>query len=182
MFRSRRKEPGFTLVELLVVISIIGILIALLLPAVTSIRESARRTTCRNNLHQIGVAALGHVEKYGYYPSSGWGYLWEGDPDRGVGATQPGGWIYSCLPYMGYDFVHDIGKGLGKGMTGDAKYNALAQAKSAVLPTFICPTRRKVIGYPAVEVSKNAAHPRRSTRPITPPTGARSSIWAGGRT
>jgi len=75
------SRPGFTLVELLVVVTIIGILIALLMPAVQGARESARRAKCANNLKQLGLGCLAHHEKYGFYPSGGWGHKWVGDPD-----------------------------------------------------------------------------------------------------
>jgi prepilin-type N-terminal cleavage/methylation domain-containing protein len=78
-------KQGFTLIELLVVVAIIGILIALLLPAVQAAREAARELTCKNHLYQMGRASLLHVETHGYFPSSGWGWRWIGDPDMGFG-------------------------------------------------------------------------------------------------
>jgi len=159
---TRRKNTGFTLVELLVVITILGVLMSLLMPAVSSVRESMRRAQCKNNLSQIGKAAQEHVTAQGHFPSSGWGYLWVGDPDHGFGARQPGGWAYNILPYMGLDMIHDIGKGRpGDFDTGSAqsKYNLLKEAKTAAIPSLICPTRRKPIAYPQHESSYNAGQP-----------------------
>ena len=67
-----RTQHGFTLVELLVVITILGVLMSLLLPAVNSVRESMRREQCKNNLHQMGVAATAHWRSMGsFHPPAG---------------------------------------------------------------------------------------------------------------
>ena len=79
--------------------------------------------------------------------------MWQGNPDRGTGATQPGGWIYQLLPFMGLDMVHDLGKGQGGGATaintGSYQYSTAGpQMKSSAVPVFNCPTRRRAIMYP----------------------------------
>jgi prepilin-type N-terminal cleavage/methylation domain-containing protein len=129
---------GFTLVELLVVIAIIGILIALLLPAIQAAREAARRSQCKNNLKQIGQAAQSHLSAQRYFPSGGWGWQWVGDPDRGYGVNQSGGWAYSLLAYLELKSLRDIGKGL----QGTAKADALAKMQTYTSPIFNCPSRR----------------------------------------
>lgn len=139
------RTKGFTLVELLVVIAIIGILVALLLPAVQAAREAARRTQCQNNLRQLGLACLQHHEAYKSFPSNGWGYRFVGDPDRGYGAKQPGGWMYNIL-----DFIEEgTLRSMGKGVTPDSEKQIImgVRAQAIIVPGFHCPSRRPAILY-----------------------------------
>jgi prepilin-type N-terminal cleavage/methylation domain-containing protein len=135
---------GFTLVELLVVITIIGMLIGLLLPAVNSARESGRQMQCRNNLKQLALAFTNHESANGCFPTGGWGYAWAGDPDRGFAKKQPGGWGFNILPFMDFDNVYK----LGAGMSTTAKAPLIAQRLGTVIPVFNCPTRRRAGLYP----------------------------------
>jgi prepilin-type N-terminal cleavage/methylation domain-containing protein len=138
-----RTRRAFTLVELLVVIAIIGVLVALLLPAVQAAREAARRTQCANNLRQIALALQGHHDTIKALPSGGWGWRWMADPDRGTGEDQPGSWAYSILPFMEAQAIHDI----GKGATAANKKTALAKLAATPLATLHCPSRRTAKTY-----------------------------------
>jgi prepilin-type N-terminal cleavage/methylation domain-containing protein/prepilin-type processing-associated H-X9-DG protein len=140
------RRRGFTLVELLVVITIIAILIALLLPAVQTAREAARRAHCTNNLKQLALACLSHESANGFLPAGGWGWGWVGDADRPPDWRQPGGWIYNVLPNIDQQPLHDM----GLGMTGPAKNAAHAQRSTMLLSILNCPTRRPPMLHPYI--------------------------------
>lgn len=105
---DKRRLSAFTLVELLVVIFIIGVLVAILLPAIQAAREAARRVQCKNNLRQLALAVITHHEQIGWFPTGGWGPYWVGDADRGYGGEQPGGWVYNLLPLIEEAPLHEL--------------------------------------------------------------------------
>jgi prepilin-type N-terminal cleavage/methylation domain-containing protein len=152
---DRIRRHGFTLVELLVVIAIIGILVALLLPAVQAAREAARRNQCQNHLKQIGLASLNHENTMKFLPSGGWGYIWTGDPDMGSGESQPGGWGFSILPYLEEAALSQVGKGLPAAQ----KSTELAKQKATPIPIFYCPSRRPAVTTYGSETSVNVENP-----------------------
>jgi len=96
---------GFTLVELLVVIAIIGILIALLLPAVQAAREAGRRTQCANNLRQLGLAAHAYADTHGSLPPGYHGPPQQLNSPSTAGGSMAGVLVY-CLPYMDMSNIH----------------------------------------------------------------------------
>lgn len=101
---KKRSCGGFTLVELLVVIAIIGVLVSLLLPAVNSAREAARRISCSNNLRQIGLAIVNHESSASAFPQG----LYS-DPDPEDAFEQDGlGWLTKLLPYLEEQAAYDL--------------------------------------------------------------------------
>jgi prepilin-type N-terminal cleavage/methylation domain-containing protein len=131
---------GFTLVELLVVIAIIGILVALLLPAVQAAREAARRTQCINHLRQLVTAFHNHHDAYKFFPSGGgpdWTYHMtyiNGTP--AVAPDQHGGWGFQILPFM-----EEAALWNGAGARSDIDKSI--QAIQTPHSWMFCPTRRQ---------------------------------------
>lgn len=151
VLRGQKPRVGFTLVELLVVIAIIGILVALLLPAVQAAREAARRNQCKNNLKQLALACLNYESTHKMLPAGGWGFQWVGDPDWGVGEKQPGGWIFSISPFIEETATQQIGAGLGNNILAETtpKKDALMQLISTPIAAVLCPSRRASQLYPS---------------------------------
>ncbi|MEM7314516.1 MAG: DUF1559 domain-containing protein [Planctomycetota bacterium] len=155
---KKYDRNAFTLVELLVVIAIIGILVALLLPAVQQAREAARRVSCVNNLKQIGLASIQHESAFRHLPSGGWGAAWVGLPDYGSGKKQPGGWVYNILPFLEESQLHDQ----GLSMSGQAKLDANALRLQTPVSALTCPTRRSSRAWPIAGDSPHIRNPPES--------------------
>ncbi|HUY31972.1 MAG TPA: DUF1559 domain-containing protein [Pirellulales bacterium] len=149
MKRHRRRKKtdfaprGFTLIELLVVIAVIGILVALLLPAVQAAREAGRRTQCLNNLKQLGIALQNYADQYKVFPAGSVSAVYGADP------TVPRNFYrWSALaqmtPFMEQLAVHNlINFNLplyGGPNQGYQVFPANVAGVSVILPGFLCPS------------------------------------------
>lgn len=158
-----RSRQGFTLIELLVVIAIIAVLIALLLPAVQQAREAARRSQCKNNLKQVGLALHNYHGTHGVFPAVGYA---KGQCDSGTGddlVLNASGWTM-LLPFLElgnlyeqYDPTQPAGhciRGANAGtLAGDAVASGNAQVVSTPVNVLICPSENQ--GHFAVTGSSN---------------------------
>lgn len=135
----RALKRGFTLIELLVVIAIIAVLIALLLPAVQQAREAARRTQCRNNLKQIGLALHNYLDAHKVFPygsSDNDGRPWCGSIRQGYN------WRVSILPYIDQANLYNTFTGIN---AIDEPYNSNAAVRALpqhqqIIPAYLCPS------------------------------------------
>ena len=172
--RARQSRSGFTLVELLVVIAIIGVLVALLLPAIQAAREAARRNQCASQLKQLALGSINHHDVHSHFQTGGWGWFWVGDADWGFGKDQPGGWIFNTLPYIEQQPLHDLGSNGGRIDTGQALRDARKGAEKVVMsPISIinCPSRRTPTTFPMSTNEGGAGGLRNS---LTPDVAGRS--------
>ena len=168
-------RPAFTLVELLVVIAIIGVLVALLLPAIQAAREAARRSQCQNNLKQMGLGALNHESTHKFFPSGGWTFDWGPDPNRGYGKSQPAGWVYSLLSFIEQQNLRNLGTGT---TIGTAPHQAaMTQLIQTPVETFICPSR-SAARLPLCVWNSPVKNLGTWVRPLTTTTGAFKSDYA----
>ena len=112
--------------------------------------EAARRLQCQNNLKQLSLACANHESTFRFFPSGGWGFSWAGDPDRGFGKNQPGGWTYSILPFIEQGALHDLGANgqPDQWPPSAAKTQGAVTRDTTPLVAFTCPSRRNAILYP----------------------------------
>jgi prepilin-type N-terminal cleavage/methylation domain-containing protein/prepilin-type processing-associated H-X9-DG protein len=153
--RSRGSRAwGFTLVELLVVIAIIGVLVALLLPAIQAARESARRSQCSNNLHQIGIGMINFHDSKKNFPPGEW-------KPAGISKDIPLAWSAWFLPYIEEQPLYEL-MDFKKDMRSSPNWKAdLTGPTNTVIPTYLCPSaashqrRRDITAFRIGDINDN---------------------------
>jgi len=145
-----RYRRGFSLVELLVVIGVIGVLVGLALPAVQAVRDAASRAACQNRLRQLGVGLHNYHAAHGHFPDSGFGV----NP-AAVGPATPGevlSWMVNILPHLGQQALYDQASSACRAERL-AYLDPPHTGNSTPAAAFVCPADQRL------------------TRPLTTPTG-----------
>lgn len=132
--QQQHRFAGFTVVELLVVIAIIGVLVALLIPAVQAARESSRRTACQNNLRQVAVGLTSFEAAKGKWPA---GKMWSGSPT--LPSSFAMAWSSFLLEYIEQQSLHDA-----INFTVPFTDPANLPATTQVIPIYLCPSTSRV--------------------------------------
>ena len=138
---AAKRRPAFTLIELLVVIAIIGLMIGLLLPAVQQAREAARRTSCRNNLRQLGLAVAQFELYFKHYPPSA--RLTAPDVN---GNLNPWSAQAQVLPYLEQAGLHsriDFTRGYEEAVNIEIGGEVVGRLGAARIPVYLCPNEQR---------------------------------------
>ncbi len=130
------QKHGFTLIELLVVIAIIAILIALLLPAVQQAREAARRSSCKNNLKQIGLALHNYHDTHRVFPPGMMNTISNWAEDSTLGASARGGWFAMILPFVDQAPLYNTWASEQSAGTNNLNFSL----RSTPVSAFMCPS------------------------------------------
>lgn len=169
-WRSSRSR-AFTLVELLVVIAIIGILVALLLPAIQAAREAARRTQCSNHLKQLGLALQNYHDSYSTFP-------YNAHPQVGSGATKQRGpsWFVRILPFMEQGSFVEQAVFSGDWSLQDGPCPNTALINGLIIPGLFCPSSP----LPPTKSLSSGGNPGPTVVQLPNYVGIEGSYYAGG--
>lgn len=186
-----RQSQAFTLVELLVVIAIIGVLVALLLPAVQAAREASRRSQCLNNLRQVGLGCQNFQSASRAFPTAGGAveqFLNPAELSKPAYGYEGASWMYQILPFIEQQSLYNLRRGDGGANSGFVE-TGLAEMQVSV---FNCPSRSRrtaVIGVDAYALGDYAGVMANWNDPgwagfawqtsVPPKTNEETVVWTG---